>query len=97
MKYTVTIKDNESGEIVREVECNSIVGGVSFDDEKSASIGIANCDGGEILGACKSAKKAIYKVLEDAPTLRILFTLFEMQLIEEMKGNKQEEEDTDND
>ena len=97
MKYTVTIKDNESGEILREVECNSLVGGISFDDERSASIGIANCDGGELLGACKSAKKAIYKVLEDDPSLRILFTLFEMTLIDEMKGNKQEKEDTDND
>lgn len=97
MKYTVTIKDNESGEIIREVECNSLIAGASLNDEESVSIGISNCDGAELLGACKSAKKAIYKVLEDTPTLRILFTLFEMQLIEEMKGNKQEEEDTDND
>lgn len=81
MKYTVTIKDNETGEIVREVECNSIVGGASLDDEKSVLIGIANCDGKELLGACQSAKKAIYKILKDDPALRIMFTIFEMELI----------------
>lgn len=96
MKYTVTIKDNESGEIVREIECNSIVAGASINEEKAASIGIASCDGRELLGACESAKKAIYKVLEDDPALKILFSLFEMNLFTEMMNDKQEKEDTDN-
>lgn len=100
MKYTVTIKDNESGEIVREVECNSIVAGVSINEESSASIGIADCEGRELLGACESAKKAIYRVLEDDPTLQILFTLFEMKMNIEMRDklNKEiEKEDSEND
>lgn len=101
MKYTVTIKDNETGEIVREVECNSIVGGISINEEKSASIGIADCEGRELLGACESAKKAIYKVLEDDPALQILFTLFEMKMNIEMRDKLakeiEEKEDTDND
>lgn len=100
MKYTVTIKDNESGEIVREVECNSIVAGVSINEESSASIGIADCEGRELLGACESAKKAIYRVLEDDPTLQILFTLFEVKMNIEMRDklNKEiEKEDSEND
>lgn len=99
MKYTVTIKDNESGEIVREVECNSIVAGVSINEESSALIGIADCEGRELLGACESAKKAIYKVLEDDPTLQILFTLFEMKMNIEMRDKlekKIEKEDSEN-
>ena len=97
MKYTVTIKNNESGEIIREVECNSIIAGVSFDDKNSASIGISDCNGAELLGACRSAKKTIYKVLKDDPTAMILFTLFEMELMQEIRNEEQKKEDTDND
>lgn len=97
MKYTITIKDNESGEIVREVECNSLIAGASLDDENSVSIGISNCSNAELIGACQSAKKAIYKVLKNDPAVMILFTLFEMKLMQEMKSEKQGEEDTDND
>lgn len=97
MKYTVTIKDNETGKIVREVECNSIVGGVSFNDTESASIGISSCNGKELLGACQSARKAISKIIKDSPALRLFYSLYEMELISEMMSEKEEKEDTDND
>lgn len=96
MRYTVTIKDNKSGEILRELECNAIIGGASIDKETSALIGITDCSGGELIHACQSAKKAIYKVLENEPLGMVLFTLFEMQLMQEMKNKEQEKEDTDN-
>lgn len=100
MKYTVTIKDNESGEIVREVECNSLVAGASFDDERAVSLCVSHCNGAELLCACKSAKKAIYKVLEDNPAMRILFTLFEMELVskerEKLREDNKGKEDAEN-
>jgi hypothetical protein len=101
MKYTVTIKDNESGKILEELECNAIVGGASLNEEESVSIGITNCNGAELLGTCKSAKMAILAVLEKDPALDIMFTLFEMKLLAErkkkLKKEMQEKEDTDND
>lgn len=97
MKYTVTIKDNESGEIVSEVECNSIVGGASINEKESVSIGIVECNGAELLGACQSAKKAIHECLKGDTVLTMLFTLYEMKLLNEMRSKSEEKEDTDND
>lgn len=101
MRYTVTIKDNESGEILREVECKGIVGGLAINEEESASLVVSNCSGGELLEACKAAKKGIFKAIENNPALEIMFTLFEMSLNmkkrDELEKKMQEKEDADND
>lgn len=97
MKYTVTIKDNETGEIVHEVECNAIIAGVSYNENESASIGITHCKGKELLGACVSARKSINKAVENTSSIRLLYSLFEMELISKMMSENEEKEDTDND
>lgn len=100
MRYTVTIKDNESGEILREVECKAIVGGLAINEEESATIVISDCNGGELLNACKCAKDAINKALEGDSLLEIMFTLHEMKLNmqkrDALEKKLKEKEDTDN-
>jgi hypothetical protein len=101
MRYTVTIKDNESGEILREVECKAIVGGIAINEEESASLVVSSCSGEELLEACKSAKKGILKAIEGNTALKVMFTIFEMALNmkerDELMKKLEEKEDADND
>lgn len=86
MKYTVTIKDNESGEILQNHECNAIIGGVSLADDGAASIIVTSCTGKELICAYKATQIAMDKMLEDNPIL-VLANLF----------GKLKKEDADND
>ena len=86
MKYTVTIKDNETGEILQNHECNALIGGVSLADNGVASIIVTSCTGKELLGAYKATQNSIEKIIEDNPIL-LLADLF----------GKVKKEDTDND
>ena len=58
MKYTVIIKNNESGEIIHDVECNAIVAGLSLGDCAAVSVGISSCNVSELLSAYKAAETA---------------------------------------
>lgn len=86
MKYTVTIKDNESGEILQNHETNAIIGGVSLADNSVVSLIVTSCTGKELMGAYKATQKAMDKIVEDNPILSIVDLL-----------GKLEKEDTDND
>ena len=86
MKYTVTIKDNETGEILQNHETNAIIGGASLADDVTASIIVTSCTGKELIAAYKATQKAIDKIVEDNPIL-LLADLF----------GKLKEEGADND
>ena len=79
MKYTVTIKDNESGEIIQELECNAIIGGVSMGDGGSASLINVSCTVGELLAAYKASEKAMFRVVEDNPLVLLLSTVVDLK------------------
>ena len=87
MKYTVTIKDNESGEIIREVESNAIVAGVSLENNESAAIVLTSCSLAEVIAVYHATEKAIEAFVKKNPIL----------LIADMLGEAEEKEDTDND
>lgn len=87
MKFTLTIKDNESGEILQNHECNAIIGGVSLGNPDAASIIVTSCTGKELFSAYKATQKSMNKVVEDNPIL----------LLADLFGKLNEKEDTEND
>jgi hypothetical protein len=89
MKFTVTIKDNESGEILREFESNAIIAGVALENGESASIVNTSCGGEELMCAYLSTKKAMEAIEKKNPILLLADVFAGLQ---EMK-----KEDTDND
>lgn len=93
MKFNVTIKDNETGEIVRSVDCDAIVGALATGDNKTSRIVLTNCTALQLLALFKVARSAAEKAIEDVPMLKHLVALEELEGIlgkftkEEAKSN----------
>lgn len=63
MKYTFTIKDNETGEIVKSIDCDAIIAGCHIEDNEIASIGVTNCSSAHLVSATVAAHRAIDEVV----------------------------------
>ena len=79
MKFTLIIKNNETGEILKEVESNAIVAGVDT-ETGTAAVGMSCCNAFDLVNACRAADKAILSVLGD-PKTRMLYE-FQKQMEE---------------
>ena len=90
MKFHVTIKDNETGEILNDQDCDEIIGGIS-DDEQSASIVLTSCNGKTLLFCARATSIAIDKAIpKDSPIYNI-FELFKLL----KKGDKEDKEENE--
>ena len=76
-KWHVVITDNETGEVVEDAQSNAIIGAVEK-NESVACIGVANCNGKDLLRTLISAKKAIKNISDKMPKeIMLLAELFE--------------------
>lgn len=93
MKYTITIRDNETGEIVNSIGCNAIIAGISESD-KFSSFAATQCTGNDLLGTLDAAKDAIKSVLNDVPPpIAVHFMKhFAADLLEVIKGEEVDDE-----
>ena len=57
--FHLTIKDNETGEILRDVDVNCLIGGVAVGDAASQGIAIARCNDLELAHCIVSAETAV--------------------------------------
>lgn len=64
-EYHITITNNRTGEKIVDDDTNCICGGYAISDERSTTIGFSKCNIVELVGAVKSAKKAIGKMTDD--------------------------------
>ena len=92
MKFNVTIKDNETGEIIRNVDCDAVVGALTTGDNETARIVLTHCTILQLLGVAKGARFAAEKALEDEPMLKRFIALEELggildKIAEEEKSN----------
>ena len=75
MKFHVTIKNNETGEILHDDDCNAIIGGIC-ENEKSASVVFTSCNGLALARCVFSAKKAIDESIPEDPIIRSMVALY---------------------
>ena len=69
MKYTITIKDNETGAIVKQIDCDAIIAGCHVAENETASIGVTNCSSEAVVMATAAAHRAIDEVVAQTDIL----------------------------
>ena len=68
MKFTVTIKNNETGETIFNDETNAFIAGIG-----ATSVLLTECNGEEVLKTALSARKAIKRAIpKNSPLLALL-------------------------
>lgn len=71
MKYTLILKNNETGEEIIKQECNAFIGGCSGDDNLQAIVK-TSCTTLEMLGCIDAAETSIQQVLKDNPEAKAI-------------------------
>lgn len=74
MQFTVTIKNNETGEMLVDTGCNAIIGGITLEDT-TMTISNTACNGIELAGCVCAAQKAIDRNLSNYPEIKTLIEL----------------------
>lgn len=87
MKFTLIIKDNETGEVLKEVESNAIVAGVDT-ESGTAAVGMSCCNTFDLVNTCRAADAAILSVL-GKPEARMFYECLKQmdELKKEEKAN----------
>lgn len=73
-KFHITIKDNETGKIIHNVDTDAIIGAV-HEEGKTAGIGLTACNGVALLETMSATKKVLKKMTSENPLLSMLDTL----------------------
>ncbi|MGN0804387.1 MAG: hypothetical protein ACI4MS_03285 [Candidatus Coproplasma sp.] len=89
MKYNITIKDNDTGKVIKSMDVNAIIAGLSVNDG-SVSFALTACNGEDLFNTIISTKKSIDEVVSTAPQLSALLALYEMdKIVEKIKNIKE--------
>ncbi len=80
MKFNLTIKDNETGEILRNIDTNAILAGVC-DNGQPQAILLADCDAKELAIATVATERTLTKVWGENPEVQGLAML--MNVVDE--------------
>ena len=78
MKYNITIKDNETGEVMQVFDTNVIIGTIGAGEGEAHSICLSKCTKPEIAGAVVTAMKIIDELMEGDPILKLLVATTEI-------------------
>lgn len=85
MKYNITIKDNETGEVMQVYDTNVIIGAIGAGVGAVHGICLTECTKTEMAEAVLAATKIVDAVVEGDKELNLLITLSE---IKQMKTGK---------
>lgn len=85
MKFHITIKNNKTGEILYDQDCNAIIGGIC-DDEKNPSVVLTHCNGKVLFCCAKAAQESINSAIPKGSRLDLMLKLFNE--VSEEKGEE---------
>lgn len=74
-KFHITITNNETREILDDKDTDCIIGAYAADGGAYA-IGHTSCNGGTLLGTISSVERAIDRICENSPELKMLREFF---------------------
>ena len=75
MKYNLTIKDNETGEVVRNIDTNAIVGAVGTGKGTAQGIYVTECTLLETAGVAMVAMRAVDVAVEKNEHLKLIMAM----------------------
>lgn len=93
MKFNLTIKNNETGEIIQNLDIDAIIGGVHLKGEESAVIVMSETNTLGLFGAFTAAEKAIAHTLEDDEDIKMLAMMKQMFDAKFGEGEEEDEEE----
>lgn len=85
MKYNITIKDNETGEVVQVFDTNAIIGAIGAEKGIANGIFLTHCTKTEMAEAVLTATSIIDKIVEGDKELKLLVMLSD---VKQMKAGK---------
>lgn len=74
MKWHLTIKDNETGETVQDLDVCAIIAGIGTENGERA-MAMANCTGGKVVATALAAEDALQNVYDENPIAKHLTKL----------------------
>ncbi len=91
MKFHITIKDNETGEIIHDKDTNAIIGAINGAENSTAVIGITSCNTIELLATMRGALQSVKEIRESNPKISLMEDLISM--CKKMKGEFSEKKE----
>ena len=91
MKFNITVRDNETGEILRNIDTNAILAGVC-DNGQPQAILLADCEGKELAIATVAVERALTKVWGENPEVQGMAMLMNVVDEEEVDLSGEEKE-----
>lgn len=88
MKYTVTVKDNETGEVLINEECKAAICTIGKGDSGEHGFSFASCNGLEMCALLHSAIENIERFEKRNPEIAFLVSTI---LDKETKGKNEDE------
>lgn len=89
--FRLTITDNETGEVIRDLELDAIIGAVHLDEETSGGLFISRCSTLALAETVRAAEITTEKALKNSPMLRLAKSLVEAGEVEEIEDTENEE------
>lgn len=71
MPFHLTITDNETGEIVREIDIDAIIGAVNTSEEEAAGICVTRCSGRTMADTIVAVESMLEHLMNKEPMLRL--------------------------
>lgn len=88
--FHLIITDNETGETVRELDFDAIVGAVHIDECQAAGVYITRCNLMDQAETLKSAEVILESLYKQNPLLRVAQTMFSTNIDHEEVKNQEE-------
>lgn len=73
-KFHITIKNNETGEIMHDIDTKAIIGAFDSQD-KTECIAVTECDPMTLASTVNGVKSVLEKILDDRPEVNALAEL----------------------
>ena len=87
-KFHITITNNETGEVVHDMDTGAIIGAIGgAEDEGAYSIGLTACNLMDLATAVASAKKAVDILLEKNPAVRLVIELASLKEVNDSEND----------
>lgn len=71
MPFHLTITDNETGEIVRELDTDAIIGAANTSEEGAAGICVTRCSGQTLANTFVAVESMLEHMMNKEPMLRL--------------------------
>lgn len=92
MPYHLTITDNRTGETLRDLDFDCLIGSAHLSKEEAAGLFLTSCTNGDVAATIVAVENTLHHIQQDDPMLRLTKLLVGTRMGEE----KTETEETAN-